>query len=306
MRVVVAIVGFRNADDIKLCLARLAASTYTNFEVVICENGGPAAFAELSSAVPPQLTSGQSVTLIEAPGNLGYAGGVNTCLQASPDADAWWVLNPDTEPHCRALAALAARLAIGDVAAVGGVLHDERGRVQNLGGRWRAWLGRSESIGHGCDLAALPALAEVEQQLGFLSGASMLVGRALTARIGLMREDYFLYAEELEWFVRARAAGLRLGFAPEARVLHHQGSTTGSGAARKAKARLPVYLETRNALHVVRDTTPRWLLNAAAAAPVLLAARYARAGAWRQYRWALEGVAAALRNERGPPPWLRL
>ncbi len=37
---------------------------------------------------------------------------------------------------------------------------------------------------------------------------------------GLMREDYFLYAEEVEWCLRAKRRGLRLGLAPAARILH--------------------------------------------------------------------------------------
>ena len=48
MHVAVAIVGFRNAGDIVHCLAALGASTHTDFEVVICENGGAAAYQALS------------------------------------------------------------------------------------------------------------------------------------------------------------------------------------------------------------------------------------------------------------------
>ena len=37
MHVTVCIVGFRNADDIKGCLAALSQSTHTDFDVVICD-----------------------------------------------------------------------------------------------------------------------------------------------------------------------------------------------------------------------------------------------------------------------------
>jgi N-acetylglucosaminyl-diphospho-decaprenol L-rhamnosyltransferase len=119
-----------------------------------------------------------------------------------------------------------------------------------------------------------------------------------------MRADYFLYAEEIEWFVRARALGLRLGFAPDAHILHAQGTTTGSAAPLHDRPRLPIYCDERNRLHVVRDTTPARYPVAVIAALALLLLRYARRGAWRQTGYALAGWRAGVRGERGMPPWL--
>ncbi|MFC3441154.1 glycosyltransferase [Sphingobium rhizovicinum] len=223
MHVSIAIVAFRNAQEIAACLEGLARSTHQDFDVVICENGGPQAYAALQAAVPTRLPGGQVVETILAPGNLGYAGGVNVCMRARLDADGWWIVNPDTVPDPDALAALIARLAQGDCAAVGGVLHDVKGRIQAYGGRWHAALARAESIGNGAALTDRPDAAAIERQMNYLLGASMLIGRVFVDKVGLMREDYFLYAEEVEWCLRAGAAGLKLGFAPDARVCHDQG-----------------------------------------------------------------------------------
>ena len=92
MHVAICIVGFRNPHDIVECLAALDRSTYAGFEVVICENGGAEAFAALTRTVPGKLPGGQSVRVVDAHGNLGYAGGINLCMAAAPAADAWWVL----------------------------------------------------------------------------------------------------------------------------------------------------------------------------------------------------------------------
>ena len=109
MHVAVCIVGFRNPDDIEACLAELARSTHADFEVVVCENGGEAAFESLCRRTASNLPSGQPVTVIRAASNLGYAGGVNLCMDAAPGADAWWVLNPDTQPAPDALERLCDR-----------------------------------------------------------------------------------------------------------------------------------------------------------------------------------------------------
>src|SRR5262249_10013781 len=45
--VIIAIVGYRNADDVHTCLSALACATEQNFMVFICENGGEAYYRAL-------------------------------------------------------------------------------------------------------------------------------------------------------------------------------------------------------------------------------------------------------------------
>ncbi len=304
MKVGVAIVAYGNAAEVAACLGAVGAQRHRDFRVVICENGDAAAFDALRNAVPEALPGGQSVTLVHASDNPGYAGGVNRAMAAAAEADGWWVLNPDTQPTPDALAALVERAAKGDVAVVGGTLVGGDGRVQTLGGRWRAKLARTESIGRGADPAASVDARAIEAMLDYQTGASMLVTRALMEAIGPMREDYFLYCEEVEWCLRARAAGLAIGFAPDARVLHHQGTTTGSAGDIRARPRLPIYLDERNKLNMVRDTRPADLITAIPAALALLLLRYGKAGAWVPMRHAVAGWWAGVRNQRGKPAWL--
>lgn len=304
MHVAVCIVGFRNPGDIATCLTALAASTHADFEVIICENGGPEAYAALSAILPARLAGGQAVRAVVAQGNLGYAGGVNVCLSETPGADAWWVLNPDTQPEPQAMALQVARLASGDCDAVGSTIFLPDGRVQSHGGHWSPWLARSVSIGHGSALATLPDPAAIERRQSYLNGASMMMGRRFLETVGPMREEYFLYCEEVEWCLRGGALGMRLGFAPGARVLHQAGTTTGSYAKITDRPRTPVYLNERNKMLTTRDCFPRRLPVAAIGSLALIFWRFGRHRAWRQVGYALEGWAAGLLDRRGPPRWL--
>jgi GT2 family glycosyltransferase len=132
----------------------------------------------------------------------------------------------------------------------------------------------------------------------------MLVGRRFVDRIGPMREDYFLYCEEVEWSLRGLKRGMRLGFAPAARVLHRQGTTTGAGAAIRERKKLPIYLDERNKMLLTRDLFPARLPVAAGAAMMLILLRFGRKRAWRQLGYAIQGWAAGLLNRRGVPAWL--
>lgn len=305
MHIAVVVVGYRNAEDIGRCLAALGRGDYPGFEVVVVENGGTAAFERLRSLAPGRLPGGQPVRLIEASGNLGFAGGVNHGIRETAQADAWWILNPDAAPAPDALGALVARLARGDCDAVGGVLHYADGCVQSLGGRWQAWLARAVAIAAGSRVGDEVDENVVEAQLDYLTGASMLVSRRFLDVAGPMREDYFLYAEEIEWCVRARKRGLRLGYAPAARVLHDQGTTTGWANDLRRRSKLPIYLDERNRLLLTRDQYPGRLPLVAVTQLLFMLARFGRKRAWRQIGFAASGWAAGIAGRRGVPRWLK-
>jgi N-acetylglucosaminyl-diphospho-decaprenol L-rhamnosyltransferase len=305
MTVSICIIAFRNAEEIATCLNALALSNHTDFDIVVTENGGNAAYQKLVDLLPRQLRGGQKVECLLAPDNLGYAGGVNHCIKARPNSDAWWVVNPDTTPDPDALVALMRRLAKGDVHAAGSVLYHPNGKVQAFGGLWRAALARPESMGMGANIEAPIDSVTVEARMNYILGASLIVDRQFVEQVGLMREDYFLYCEEVEWGLRAVEMGLKLGFAPDSRVCHGQGGTTGSADPIRQRPKLPIYLDERNKIHVVRDTKPWRQITAIPAAFLLLCMRYLPKRAWKQWIYAVSGWWAGVKGERGIPAWLR-
>jgi N-acetylglucosaminyl-diphospho-decaprenol L-rhamnosyltransferase len=305
MHVAICIVGYRNPSDIVRCLEALAQSTHADSEVVICENGGQTAARVLGELAPEQLPRGQVVRRIAAEGNPGYAAGINRCMSSAPLADAWWVLNPDTVPSPDALAVMCAHLVDGRFGAVGCTVHYADGTVESRGGRWRAWLARAVSLEHSKPLNAPVDARSIEAALNFLNGASMLVSRAFLQTTGPMREDYFLYVEEVEWCLRGLTRGQSLGMAVDAKVMHFKGTTTGSLQDFNSRTRAPVYLDERNKLLLTRDLFSARLPVAAAASLALLFLRFGRRGAWRQLSYGLSGWWAGLLGRRGKPAWIR-
>jgi len=305
MHVAVCVVGFRNGNDIESCLHALARSSYRDFEVIICENGGASAFTQLQGRLQRTLFNGQPVSLFLAPRNLGYAGGVNLCVQQSRGADAWWVLNPDTLPEPDALRELVLEMGQGRAQVIGGLVLSDPDVVGAYGGRWRAWLARAEAIGLGSRTSELIDRSAVECDLSYIPGCSMLISRAFIEKVGLMREDYFLYGEEVEWCLRGVAEGMKLGFTPSARVHHKLGTTTGAGGEIRNRRKLAIYLDERNKILITRDRYPARLPFAALSALALIFLRYGRHRAWRQLGYALQGWAMGLANQRGVPRSLR-
>jgi hypothetical protein len=65
---------------------------------------------------------------------------------------------------------------------------------------------------------------------GYLTGCCLLATAAAWRAVGPLDERYFIYAEDADWSLRARAAGYRLLFVPTARLWHQVSASSGGGA----------------------------------------------------------------------------
>jgi len=61
--------------------------------------------------------------------------------------------------------------------------------------------------------------------IDWVSGACMLVPRAVIADVGAFDEDFFLYWEDADWCRRMADAGYQVWCLPKARVVHDEGGT---------------------------------------------------------------------------------
>ncbi len=335
-RVAVLIVGFRNPEDVCVCLRALARATVQpSFDIFICENGGGELFRKLCSALAgpqgpcttvsadlehsPISSSARlrdlrclalkdrtsRVWLGRATQNLGYAGGVNVWIDRLLPIPGWegiWILNPDAEPEPSALEALVKRAIAGNKGMVGSTIMPADGQnyVQCRGGHhWRNLMTLFGTIGRKEPVNATIHLQSIEAALDCVSGASMYVTRPCLEAIGPMDERFFLYYEDADWSIRAKSHGL--GYASDSIVRHKGGTTIGSAGHRGERSRLSVYLESRNHIHFVRLHWPRYLLLAKFVG-FLDALEYLFVGSPQNFMAASVGVLAGIRGETGPPP----
>lgn len=64
-----------------------------------------------------------------------------------------------------------------------------------------------------------------ERDVDVVSGMFLLVRRTAVEQVGLMDEDYFVYAEETDWCFRFWRHGWRCRFAPIAQIIHRDGGS---------------------------------------------------------------------------------
>jgi N-acetylglucosaminyl-diphospho-decaprenol L-rhamnosyltransferase len=153
-----------------------------------------------------------------------------------------------------------------------------------------AAIGRNEHV----DLR--PSAERLERELDAPSGAFVYVTRECLEDIGLMREDYFLYYEDLDWGLRAKN---NIGYCFESVVYHRGGTSIGSGH-RSVVSEFSTYLEFRNRFLFIREKSPNWISWSVLVA-LAHAVRFGVRGHRKNMRATFKGIVDGLSGRTGRP-----
>jgi hypothetical protein len=234
-RVAVVVVSYNTRDDLVACLRSLAGVTLP-IEIVVVDNASHDGSAAAARGERPDAT------VLENAENEGFGRACNRGWRAS-SAPLVLFLNSDAELTAGALEALAGVLdARPEVGIVGPRTVGADGRIQLSTGpaltplaEWRQRrLVRGLAEGRPDVLAEVEALASREHEPVWVSGACLLARRAVLEAVRGFDELFFLYEEDVDLCVRARAAGWRVAFSPAATVRHGLGRSMARSAGRAA------------------------------------------------------------------------
>lgn len=241
----IVIVTWNTRHVIEDCLDSIFANLGTlKAEVIVIDNASTDGSPELIAREFPQ------VKLIANEVNRGFAAGNNLGLRAAR-GEFILLLNPDT-------------VIIGDVlekgldyarrsptaGVIGCQVMESDTVVQRTCFRFpsslhtflwvtglSAWFPRSRIAGRA---AYGPWNRDDEREVDVVSGMFMLLRRDAVDEVGLMDEDYFVFAEEADWCKRFWDAGWRCVFAPVGRILHVDG---GSKSTEQAAVKMYVEMQ---------------------------------------------------------------
>ncbi len=314
----VVVVIFNTGEVVLDCLESLLADRETPLSVVVVDNAStdrtadliedwaagrrpwtapgdlpfalaatPKPIAVQDAAAGPSRTP--AITLIRSGVNGGFAAGVNiglAHLAKDRDIGRFWVLNPDGIAAPGAARAFATWPAPGFSLMGGRVTYvDPPGRIQIDGGTIDRRTGVTGNINLGRDIADAP-MPEAGM-MDFITGASMVASRAFYETVGPLREDYFLYYEEVDWALRRGT--MPLAFCPQARVYHRAGTAIGSPTLDRIASPFSLYFKHRARLRFVRRFLPL-SLPTALAYTVAKAGQYALRGHRAEARATLAGA----------------
>lgn len=218
----VVVVTHNSADVVGPLLASLpGALAGLEAQVVVVDND--------SADDTVALLRAQGVHVVEAANN-GYAAGINRGVERLASGVPVLVLNPDVLLDPGAVRVMLDRLddpSIGIVAprildgdgVLTPSLRREPSLLRALGLGFTGAPALSEDITD-------PATYEHAQEVGWATGAVLLVRRECHEILGGWDESFFLYSEETDFSLRAKDAGWRTVYEPGA-TAHHEGSASG-------------------------------------------------------------------------------
>jgi N-acetylglucosaminyl-diphospho-decaprenol L-rhamnosyltransferase len=225
--VTIAVVTYNSAQVLRGCIEALpGAMEAVPWRLVVADN------ASQDHTLLVLADSAPDASVVNMPGNLGYSAGINAIAAVTEPSDGLLIMNPDIRlgPGSGALLARAARQP-GVGIAVPRLL-DPAGRLDPhlrheptvpralaeavVGGRLAGRLGIGE-------VYRRPSVYGRPTRADWAGGAVLMVSAECRRAVGPWDESLFLYAEEIDFCLRAKDAGFECTLVPEAATVHLRG-----------------------------------------------------------------------------------
>jgi len=229
MDVSVAIVSYNVAELVCEAIASVKRETACHFEIIVVDNGSS------DDTVPRIRSLHPDVTIIENGRNAGFAAANNQAFRTAAGRFLF-MLNPDTIVLDGAIDRLVRFMdTSADIGACGPkVLNPDRSlqhschHFPSLTLRmfeylqlrrlfpWNRFFGREHMTYWDYD--------EIKD-VDWVTGCALMIRREVLEQVGLLDENYFMYAEESDLCFQLREAGWRTTFYPAASIVHHGGQS---------------------------------------------------------------------------------
>lgn len=234
--VTVIIVTYNSEDEIAACLdAVYSERRHVSMQVIVVDNASSDLTVEIVQVRFPQ------VMLLQPGSNLGFSKGVNYGVRHA-DADFVLLLNPDTMVRRHAIDVIVGfARANPRYGLYGGRTIKVDGSLEPLSclGLPTLFSTLMFATGLSCLAPHSPLLnpeslggwkRDTVREVGVISGCFLLVSTAVWQKLGGLDESYFMYGEDVDFSIRARALGYRPVICPDAELVHKLGTSSKSPA----------------------------------------------------------------------------
>lgn len=226
MDLTVIILNYNTSNLLRDCLTSIYKQRQSNdLQIWVVDNASTDNSREMVKKNFPQ------VKLIESDKNLGFAGGNNLALKKVTSGYAL-LLNSDTRVTKDAFENMISFAQSGDYGIVScKLINTNRTNQANTGDLpnplsiffWVSGLDDLPLFG-----SLLPSFHKKwvsEGKVGWVSGTAMLLSKEVLDKVGLLDEALFMYAEDTDYCVRSKKAGFKIGWTPQAKIIHLGGGS---------------------------------------------------------------------------------
>lgn len=250
-RVGVVVLNYKGIEDTIKCVESLLAQNYSDFTIVVVENGSYDGSRENLEKL--QAKHDDKLVALYNEKNLGFDGGVNTGIRWCIENDMEYValLNNDATADKNWLQALLTAAEENESGITTSLLLLGDGKqIDSTGDFYSKW-GLPFPRNRGDSTKKAPE----SEYVMCASGGASLYSTEMLQQIGLFDEDFFAYYEDNDISLRAQLAGYKVWYENTAIAYHHQGAT-----ANRMPGHFAVYQTFKNLPLVYVKNVPLGLL----------------------------------------------
>lgn len=233
----VILVNYKNASMTIDCITSIKQSSYDNYHIVVIDNASnDGSYLKLVN----EYCNDSYITIIEARENNGFSAGNNIGIDYAikNGADYIMLLNNDTVIDPLMITLLHGKASPNTVTLPLMFYYSEPNKIWYAGGEIDYKKGLIKHWGQDSkDIVKY----NKDKECSFMTGCCALISTNIINQVGLLDEHYFMYGEDVDYSIRLQKSGVKILYAPAAKLWHKVGGSSVS-------SKLNIYYDTRNKL----------------------------------------------------------
>ena len=259
-KVAIVLVNWNSFELTKDSLESLRLTKFNDYDCIVVDNGSVDGSGDLIEKQFPNCIVLKSST------NKGFTGGNNLGIVYALQNDYEYImmLNNDVFVEPDFLEPLIARLDQDSL--IGAVqpliyFHHDRNLIWNAGSTYNAFLGICSTPDYNKkDPQRL--FRNKEKEIDWITGCAFMMRASTLKEIGLLKEGFFIYYEDVDLSFRIKAAGYELAYVPSSVIYHIAGISHKTKEKGKEGFVSPKvhFLYARNRIWCLKEHTPVWAI----------------------------------------------
>lgn len=221
--VYIILINYNGYKDTIECVKSLWKIDYLNYKIIIVDNNST------DESIMILKKNINNCIILESKENLGFAGGNNIGIKYALEHNADYVmlLNNDTLVSKNFLNNMIKSFYEDKRIGIVGpkiMYYFDKSRIWYGGGRinWFKFIGQHFGIGE-IDKDKYNEKKEVS----FMTGCCMLIKKEVFKNVGLLKEDYFMYFEDVDFCARVLGENFKIFYNPKSVIYHKVAFSSG-------------------------------------------------------------------------------
>ncbi len=256
----IVIVNWNSFDLTGDTIISLQAASFQNFDIIVVDNGSIDGSGDALKNIFPDII------LIKSFQNKGFTGGNNLGIQYALEHEYTYImmLNNDVIVNPNFIQPLINILEMDcNIGAVQPLIyfHHDKNLIWNAGSLYYPVLGICTTPDYNKEDPQHNYVYK-QKNIDWITGCAFMIRASVLHKVGLLKESFFIYYEDVDLSIRIKQAGFKLIYVPSSIIYHIAGMSQKTKKRGKEGFVSPKvhFLNARNRIWFLKEHTPIWAI----------------------------------------------